>query len=155
MATKLCYTLLMNIQKLGHSLAQAARWQRRYESCRLEQFRLSPRTLPFYLSIAHKEGLSQKELMIKLVTDKTRTTKAVNSLVESGYVERKINLQDNRIKGVFLTDRGREIFPEVDRVLKRLDSILSGKLSEQEMSQFIAMLDIFSESVRLDIKDNK
>lgn len=143
----------MDIQKLGHSLAQAARWQRRYETRYLAQFGLSPRTLPFYLTIAHDEGLSQKELMIKLVTDKTRTTKAVNNLVELGYAERTTNPDDNRIKGVFLTGKGREIFPEVDNILKRLDRILSDKLSEQEMGQFISMLDTFSKSVRLNVKE--
>lgn len=145
----------MDIQKLGHSLALAGRWQRRYESCNLEQFGLGPRTLPFYLNIAHNEGISQKKLMTMLMTDKTRTTKAVNHLVSLGYVERRINQEDNRIKGVFLTEYGRRIFPEVEKPLERLDILLSDKLSEKEIRLFIFMLDTFSETVSIDIEEHK
>jgi DNA-binding MarR family transcriptional regulator len=138
----------MNIQKLGHSLAQAACWQSRYEADNLRQFNLSPRTLPFFLAIAHEEGISQKDLMNRLLTDKTRTTKAVNHLVESGYVRRQSNCEDNRIKGVFLTDKGREIFPQVEKILDRLDGFLSDKLSEKNLEQLIMMLDAFSSAVQ-------
>jgi DNA-binding MarR family transcriptional regulator len=137
----------MDIQKLGHSLALAARWQERYINHHLESFGLSQRTLPFYLTVAHSEGISQKELMKKVVTDKTRTTKAVNHLVKANYVERRTNRKDNRINGVYLTDRGREIFPDVEMILKNLDQILSDELSEKELIQFITMLDAFSSSV--------
>lgn len=148
----MCYKLRMNIQKLGHSLAQAARWQRRYEADNLRQFNLGPRTLPFFLAIAHEEGISQKDLMNKLLTDKTRTTKAVNHLVEAGYVQRQSNCKDNRVKGVFLTDKGRTIFPPVKRILNRLDGLLSDKLSEEDLEQLIMMLDAFSSAVQQDME---
>jgi DNA-binding MarR family transcriptional regulator len=142
----------MNIQKLGHSLAGAARWQERYLCLYLEPYGLSPRTLPFYMTIAHNEGISQKELMNHMLTDKTRTTKAVNHLVMLGFAERKKNNDDHRLKGVILTRRGRDILPEIEKVLKRLDRILSGKLTEDETKNFIFMLDAFSEAVQRDME---
>ena len=127
----------------------------RYINHHLESFGLGQRTLPFYLTAAHNEGISQKELMEKVVTDKTRTTKAVNHLVKKGYVERKTNQMDNRVNGVYLTDRGRAIFPEIEKVLKRLDRMLSDELSEKEMGQFIKMLDSFSSVVHSSMEELK
>ncbi len=145
----------MDIQKLGHSLARAARWQERYINHHLESFGLGQRTLPFYLTVAHNEGISQKELMEKIVTDKTRTTKAVNHLVKKNYAERRTNRQDNRINGVYLTDLGRAIFPEVVKILNRLDRLLSDELSEKELEQFIKMLDSFSSTVHSNMVELK
>lgn len=143
----------MNIQKLGHSLAQASRWQSRYLIRHLAPFRLGPRTLPFYLAIGQQEGISQKTLMKKVLADKTQTTKALNLLVKEGYVKRVPKPIDNRIKTVFFTDEGRSLFPRVQKVLDDLDSLLSNELREKDIHQFIFMLDAFSSAVHQDMKD--
>jgi DNA-binding MarR family transcriptional regulator len=142
----------MDIQKLGHSLALAARWQDRYICHHLAPFELGPRTLPFYLTIAHNEGLSQKNLREKVVTDKTRTTKAVNYLERCGYVHRVTNREDNRKKGVVLTNKGREIFPLVEEKLQQLDNLLSHEIPQEDLKKFMTLLDSFSAAVYQDME---
>lgn len=143
----------MNIQKLGRSLAYAAQQQRRYLCHHLAHLEIGPRTLPFYLNIVHSDGQSQRELMEGLIVDKTRTTKAINHLEKVGYVERRSSDDDLRVKGVFLTDKGRKVYPEVDGILKELDSLLSDDLTEKDMEQFIFMLEAFGAAVRKDFGD--
>jgi DNA-binding MarR family transcriptional regulator len=143
------------MQKLGRSLAYAAQQQRRYLCHHLAHLEIGPRTLPFYLYISHNEGLSQKELMERLFVDKTRTTKAVNHLEKSGYVERRSIEQDLRVKGVFLTEAGHKVLPEVERILKNLDGLLSDDLSENDIDNFIHMLEAFGSAVRKDLGDEK
>lgn len=145
----------MNIQKLGWTLNYAAHQQKRYLKHHLAPLNMGPRTLPYYLTIAHNEGISQKEILECLFTDKTRTTKAINYLEKVGFVERKCSAEDNRVKGVFLTDEGLGILPEIQKVLQKMDCLLSDEHSEKDIERFISMLDAFGAAVRKDIGEKK
>ena len=93
------------------------------------------------------EGISQNELGDRLHLDKITVTKQLNVLSNEGYVIRKVNEDDNRIKEVYVTEKGHEIKEDIKEVLKNVTEILSRDFSEEENKMIIDLLKRMSENI--------
>ena len=63
----------------------------------------------FLVRIDEHPGLNQQSLSDLLLVDKTTTAKAVNKLVEKGYITKQRSEKDKRNFKLFLTERGESI----------------------------------------------
>lgn len=63
----------------------------------------------FLVRIDEHPGINQQSLSDLLLVDKTTTAKAVNKLVEKGYITKKRNEKDKRNFQLFLTESGESV----------------------------------------------
>jgi DNA-binding MarR family transcriptional regulator len=97
-----------------------------------KQLGFSTGTYGFFLAVAENEGATQKELSVGMQTTKGTTNKALKKLEEEGFVKTIIDDQDRRLHKVYLTDRGRQVSPQVYDILKTYSFDLSECLTEEE-----------------------
>ena len=80
---------------------------------RLKKFNLSSGTYPFLVALHEVEGISQNEISRRLNVDKAMTTRAIKKLLELGYVEKEGNEEDSRAYKLYLTEKAKDIIPEM------------------------------------------
>lgn len=91
----------------------------------LKKFNLSMATYPYVLSLSKNEGINQNEISRKLYVDKSMSAKSIKKLINLGYVHKKENKEDARAYKLYLTDKAKDIIPEILEIRDRWIDILS------------------------------
>jgi DNA-binding MarR family transcriptional regulator len=132
--------LSMPKESLGRYITTISRHLQAFINKRLEPYNIAAGQFLFFITIYHYEGLSQDELSDMVEVDKITTSKMVKKLVEKGYIRKENNPWDRRFFRLYPTDKGREIFPIVRRVLDETTEILSSGFTQEEEQQVRALL---------------
>lgn len=74
----------------------------------IESIDLKKGQYQFIVRINENPGINQKKLSSLLLVDKTTTAKAVNKLVDKGYILKKTNQSDKRNFNLYLTEKGKK-----------------------------------------------
>ena len=81
------------------------------------------------------EGITISELLIKLKITKQSLNRVLKDLIKINMIFFQKDLQDTRVKHIFLNDKGREIFDEIFMVQKkRIHDALLNSSSEQVLN---------------------
>jgi DNA-binding MarR family transcriptional regulator len=104
-----------------HRLVQAARAQRTRAGVHLAALGLHPGQEVVLKALAANDGRTMSELAHELGVQPPTVTKMVTRLAAYGFVVRQTSEQDGRLARVFLTDPGRALINDVDRMWKRLE----------------------------------
>lgn len=62
---------------------------------------------------------------------KSTVTKAVKSIIKSGYVSKEKSLEDNRSYRLYLNEKGKEIAPRIQETFDEINEIYKRNLSEK------------------------
>ncbi|MBP1082396.1 MULTISPECIES: MarR family winged helix-turn-helix transcriptional regulator [Bacillus] len=121
-------------------------------SAQLQPYRIGSGQYIFLLTIARKEGISQKALSEKLLIDKTTTAKAIKKLEAEGYVKRETDPADKRYSLLYLTESGRAVLPKVQATLHDISRKSRTGMDDEEYKLMLSllkkMLNNVSEQVR-------
>lgn len=79
----------------------------------MEVYNITPEQLIVVNKLAEEEGVSQKELAIKLDKDQNTVKAIIDKLVRNGYVLRSINEKDRRAFTLFLGERAKKDLAEI------------------------------------------
>jgi DNA-binding MarR family transcriptional regulator len=93
-----------------------------------------------------KDGVTQKDIAGNLNLAPSSITDVLQRMEKSGFVERKIDEEDQRISRVYLTERGKELQLETDNLFKALD--------EQAFKGFTFEEQVLLRRFFLQIRDN-
>jgi len=116
---------------------------------RATQKRMTKELAPYHIGMGHfmilmslyeEEGRSQDELAQSKGFDKTMIAKSVVTLEEEGFVTRVIDTDDNRVKRLYLTEKGRKIQMDMKRIGKTLNGMLLTDLEQNEKDEVIGWL---------------
>jgi len=90
---------------------------------------------PFLLfALSETNGQSQKDLAKKLNIRASTITAMVKRMEKSGLVERLQDTEDQRISRVYITNKGREICLEVERIKKEIEIETFNNFTEEEQA---------------------
>ncbi len=92
------------------------------------------------LAICREPGRSQDELAKDICIDKSGVARALSSLEEKGFVERKTDPENKRKTLVFPTEKLLEIIPSVRFVTAEWNRLVSEGISEEEFAIFQSVL---------------
>lgn len=84
------------------------------------------------VSLYEMEGRSQESLASSRGFDKTMIAKSVVRLEEEGFVRRETDQDDKRVKRLYLTEKSRNLRPEMERIGYRLNELLFRDLDADE-----------------------
>ncbi|WP_206749211.1 MarR family winged helix-turn-helix transcriptional regulator, partial [Mammaliicoccus sciuri] len=91
--------------------------------------------------ISENEGMNLAGLAESLDMDKGNLSRLLNEQIREGYVEKKMDPQDNRKIHVFITEVGSEKIKELNKIcITNLDHLLK-ILPNEEFTNFISTLD--------------
>ena len=112
----------------------------------------------FLTRIKENPGINQKKLSALLFVDKTTTAKAVNKLVDKGYIDKKIDQSDKRNFNLYLTGKGKKTCVFLDKEELFCNEVFLKKLSKQQKEILKGQLSSISDCSSLiyaDLKEDK
>jgi DNA-binding MarR family transcriptional regulator len=84
------------------------------------------------MSLYEMEGRSQDGLALSRGFDKTMIAKSVVRLEDEGLIRREIDQDDKRVKRLYLTEKSRNLRPEMERIGFGLNEFLIRDFDEDE-----------------------
>lgn len=85
------------------------------------------------VSLYEMEGRSQDSLALSRGFDKTMIAKSVVRLEEEDLVRREVDQNDKRVKRLYLTKKGRDLRPDMERIGYRLNALLLNDFDDDEI----------------------
>lgn len=116
-------------------------YKRRYMAKELIPYGLSPGHHAFLMVLFHKDGARLEELARALRVDKAVSTRMIRGLIEEGFAYRERDITDNRAYRVYLTEKGRALYPRIAGMTEILTEVYLDGFSDEERVLLIEMLD--------------
>lgn len=88
----------------------------------------------FLLRIYEKPGISPYELASMGMYDKGTCARALKKLEEEGYIERVVDTHDRRLQHLFISTKGKELIPIIQKMLDEWYEAICIDFSEEERS---------------------
>lgn len=93
-------------------------------------------------------GCKQQHICNNLAIDKTAMVKVIDTLMDAGYVEKKINPKDRREHFILLTRKGLKDAEKITRSFRVIEEKIFAAISKQERLVFNKVLHLLSASLR-------
>ena len=124
---------------IGRWISILYRFRQNYLSKRLEPFNIGSGQYFFLLVLSENNGISQERLSNYLKIDKATTAKAIKKLEKEGYVTRTVDTTDKRAYQVYLTQKGWELLPLIEKYINDWERLVTVGFAENE-SQLLERL---------------
>jgi DNA-binding MarR family transcriptional regulator len=98
----------------------------------LEALKLFQGQPPLLRELWEQEGMIQKDLAARLKITPATVTKMLQRMEKAGFIQRRTDIEDQRVSRVFLTDTGREVQRKVEKVFKTLESETFNNFTTEE-----------------------
>ena len=86
------------------------------------------------------EELNQKTLEHCLHVNKSTLSEMLNCMEKNGLIERVSSLEDNRIKFIRMTSKGRETNDQIAHVIDELENSFKAQLTSDELDTFFRVI---------------
>ncbi|MEO3388743.1 MarR family transcriptional regulator [Mesorhizobium sp. CAU 1741] len=100
-------------ERLGFLLHDAARLLRRAFEKRADQHGLSAAHWRLLVRVFKEEGVAQARLAELLEIEPISVSRLIDRMEEAGWIERRADPGDRRVRTIYLTDRSRAIFGDM------------------------------------------
>ena len=118
----------------GRLVAHTARQWRRAVDIRLRPFGLTEATwLPLVHLSRADTPMRQKDLAALLSLDNSSVVRLLDALQGSGFVERRDEPSDRRVKTIHLTDAARSVIDQVEEVSRTIRAETLAGLSDSDL----------------------
>jgi MarR family transcriptional regulator for hemolysin len=99
------------------------------------------------LLIEAGNGITQQELASRLLCDKVQVVRIIDYLSSNGYVERIQNQTDKRKYELAITDKAREVLPEIKKAIKDTTSVALNCLSDNQINELYNLLSMIENNL--------
>jgi len=117
-------------------LSQAAKAQRSRFGAHLSAIALHPGQENVLKALAVKDGMTMSELAAELGVQPPTVTKMVTRLAAYGFVMRQTSPDDGRLSRVHLTEPGRALIGDIDKLCRRLEKEALSGFDEKDRKRF-------------------
>lgn len=121
---------------IGKEINELARDIRKFLSSHLDKYSLGDGQFGILYELLHNEGVSQDELRRRRNVDKATIAKAVKKLIDHGYLYKERDANDKRAFCLYTTPKGRELKPEIERIIGMEQELLLRGSTPEEMEVF-------------------
>jgi DNA-binding MarR family transcriptional regulator len=137
-----------NSESIDFLLAQVCKLHFARAHVLLEEIGLYRGQPPVLRMLWEQEGRTHSELAGKLNVQPATITKMIQRMERAGFVERRSDPSDERVSRVYLTETGRNIQADVQRIWRTLETEAFAGFNEQELEK----LRQFFERIRANLK---
>lgn len=79
----------------------------------LEEYGIGPGQIHYIMRLYDQDGITQNELTVEFNTGKATSSRAINALLEKGFVTAETDENDRRSKKIFLSEKALSIKDEL------------------------------------------
>lgn len=102
----------------------------------------------FIVNLYDNEGINQEMLSSILLIDKAIATKTIKSLVNKGFIIRKVCEKDKRAKNLYLSDKGKEYKEQIFYLIEKWIDYISDGIDKETQKFVLSKLHIMAEKAR-------
>src|SRR5215510_9350897 len=102
---------------------------------RLAAFGVTPVQYALLKVLWERDGQTGSELGDRLLLDSATITGVLDRLERAGLLERRADAADRRVHRIFVTARGRDLQPALDRVMDTLNSEFLARLAPDDAAR--------------------
>ena len=119
------YKEFIIINNIGYDIFYTARKIYQYIGKQIINFDITPEQLIVLKELAKEEGISQKELSIRLDKDQNTVKAMIDKLEVKSFIKRKENKLDKRAFSLYLTEKAKKELPIIENYENQvLDTIV-------------------------------
>lgn len=134
----------MTHYQYGRYISCVYRSFQKFLKIRLMDVDLRPLEFRVLLILVHRDGASQEEIAEGLTIDKSVIARVAKSLIQNGYIVRKVNQEDRRAYCLFRTLKAIEFDETMMAILEEWEDIILEKVPEEERDHFSELMkDVF------------
>ena len=116
---------------------------------RLAPLDVHPRTNAVLVALSGDDGQSQRQLSARLGLHRNVMVSLIDNLEEQGLVKRMPHPDDRRAFAVTLTDKARELLPELEEQSRAMEDEVTAALTPDERTMLLDALQRVSASLGL------
>ena len=113
----------------------------------MQEVGIYPGQIPVLGLLAHRDGLSQREIAEHLRIKPPTVNVTVQRLEKAGFLYRKADEKDQRISRIYLTEKGKQAKEDGMKKVKENEKILLSGLSDAELCLLKRMLEQITENI--------
>ena len=114
----------------------------------LKEHNLTTAEYPVLLHLEQAEGKTQEEVSSELSIDKSAITRAVQSLVDKGLVERIKDQQDKRCNRIYLTQKGKSSVFQVKQAVEDWNRIMTKHMTKNQIEEVMGLLSQMVDNIK-------
>ena len=138
--------------RLGFLLHDASRLMRKRFETRASGYGLSSAQWRLLVRVFKEEGIAQARLAELLEIEPISVSRLIDRMADAGWIERRNDETDRRVRMIFLTERSRAIFGEMRGVANAVfDQALTGLSAEQRLATLHGLKTIIANLTDVDL----
>lgn len=107
---------------------------------KMKDLEISAGQVPFLMHLSHKEGITQDDLAVHLHIDKGTVARALKKLEDNGFIYREVNPQNRRSYLLFLTEKGKQLVPQIRNIDKEWEDFVCSNFQNEEYNRLFNIL---------------
>lgn len=128
-------------------ISKIYRYKDSYLSRKFKKYNLSSGSFSYLLTLSRNEGISQIQISKEVGNDRAMSARTINKLIEQGFIYKVQDENDGRAYKLYLTDKGKQILPFIQKEIQEVIDFLTRDLTEDEKEITINSLkNIFEKS---------
>ena len=131
---------------IGKAISYLYRYEQIYIAKKIEPYGIGSGQFPFLKRLYREDGINQESLSNYLKIDKGTTARAIQKLVDEGYVFRQRDEKDKRSYRVFLTEKAIKLEPDLKTIASEWENILFSSFDDRQRREITNSLEIMFEN---------
>ena len=115
-----------------------------------KEFDLTKGQYLYLVRICENPGIIQEKLAEMIKVDRTTAARAIQKLEMNGFIEKKEDEHNKKIKKLFPTDKGNEVYPFIKREHDHSNSVALAGFSEKEAETIYHLLQRVRKNIEID-----
>ncbi|AVK83487.1 MarR family transcriptional regulator [Lysinibacillus sp. B2A1] len=104
----------------------------------------------YLVRIGENPGIIQEKLAEMIKVDRTTAARAIKQLEVHGFIEKKDDEHNKKIKKLFPTEKGKQVFPFIKRENDHSNRVALAGLSESEAETLFHLLERVRKNIEID-----
>ncbi|KGR77416.1 MarR family winged helix-turn-helix transcriptional regulator [Ureibacillus manganicus] len=138
------------MQDILREIGMIARALDSISNIEFKEFELTKGQYLYLVRICENPGIIQEKLAEMIKVDRTTAARAIKKLEMSGFIHKKDDEQNKKIKKLFPTEKGKNIYPFIKRENDYSNSVALKGFSESEAEVILQLLLRVRKNVEVD-----
>lgn len=104
----------------------------------------------YLVRICENPGIIQEKLAEMIKVDRTTASRAIKKLEKNGFIERREDKYNKKIKKIFPTMKGENVYPKIKRENDHSNSVALAGFSEREVEIISHLLQRIRKNIEVD-----
>ncbi|WP_455660856.1 MarR family winged helix-turn-helix transcriptional regulator [Pradoshia sp.] len=115
-----------------------------------KEFDLTKGQYLYLVRICENPGIIQEKLAEMIKVDRTTAARAIKKLEMSGFIEKKADSHNKKIKKLYPTEKGNQVYPFIKRENDYSNSVALAGFTDEEMETIHDLLQRVRKNVEVD-----